>query len=163
MWFFIITYHIQENISYAFFDLTLHFLFFCQERQWCFCSSVTSCLQWKDTFPFYSGYLHATFFCFPNFSYLHIFCHQPSRNVSRLSPYFSPFFLAMQEHSKPLRESLTYYLCAHEEKELIMPEIRQIAYQHVSFCFHFFLGFCFYVAILHALFFFHHALYDCHF
>ncbi|XP_039777934.1 uncharacterized protein LOC120645215 isoform X2 [Panicum virgatum] len=36
-----------------------------------------------------------------------------------------------QEHSKPLRESLTYYLCAHEEKELIMPEIRQIAYQHV--------------------------------
>lgn len=25
------------------------------ERQWCFCSSVTSCLQWKDTFPFYSG------------------------------------------------------------------------------------------------------------
>ncbi|KAG2590202.1 uncharacterized protein LOC120675713 isoform X2 [Panicum virgatum] len=34
-----------------------------------------------------------------------------------------------QEHSKPLRESLTYYLCAHEN-ELIMLEIRQIAYQH---------------------------------
>ena len=92
-------------------------------------------------------------FCFSNFCYFANFSVQPSRNVSRLSPYFSPFFLAMQEHSKPLRESLTYYLCAHEEKDLIMPEIRQIAYQHVSFCFHFFLGFCFYVAILHALFF----------
>ena len=74
---FIITYHIQENISYAFFDLTLHFLFFCQERQWCFCSSVTSCLQWKDTFPFYSGYLHATFFAFQISAILQIFaCSQ---------------------------------------------------------------------------------------
>ena len=149
---FIITYHIQENISYAFFDLTPHFFFF---------PGTTV------VFLFFSYFLltmerHISIllrlptcylFCFSNFCYFANFCVQPSRNVSRLSPYFSPFFLAMQEHSKPLRESLTYYLCAHEEKELIMPEIRQIAYQHVSFCFHFFLGFCFYVAILHALFF----------
>ena len=36
-----------------------------------------------------------------------------------------------QEHAKALRESITYYLCTHEENELIMPEIKDIARQHV--------------------------------
>ncbi|XP_039854550.1 uncharacterized protein LOC120712749 isoform X2 [Panicum virgatum] len=35
-----------------------------------------------------------------------------------------------EEHAKPLRESITYYLCTHEENELIMPEIKDIARQH---------------------------------
>ncbi|KAG2563427.1 hypothetical protein PVAP13_8KG350910 [Panicum virgatum] len=35
-----------------------------------------------------------------------------------------------QEHAKPLRESITYYLCIHEENELIMPEIKDITRQH---------------------------------
>nr|XP_034570844.1 uncharacterized protein LOC117835599 [Setaria viridis] len=35
-----------------------------------------------------------------------------------------------QEHAKRLCESLTYYLCTHEENQLIMPEIRQIVEQH---------------------------------
>ncbi|KAG2563428.1 hypothetical protein PVAP13_8KG350910 [Panicum virgatum] len=35
-----------------------------------------------------------------------------------------------EEHAKPLRESITYYLCIHEENELIMPEIKDITRQH---------------------------------
>jgi hypothetical protein len=40
--------------------------------------------------------------------------------------------LCTQEHAKAQRESLTYYLCTHEENQLIMPEIRHIVKQHVS-------------------------------
>jgi len=40
-----------------------------------------------------------------------------------------------QEHAKALRESITYYLCTHEENELILPEIKYIAQQHVSVIF----------------------------
>jgi len=35
-----------------------------------------------------------------------------------------------EEHAKALRESITYYLCTHEENELILPEIKYIAQQH---------------------------------
>ncbi|KAG2652968.1 hypothetical protein PVAP13_1NG397600 [Panicum virgatum] len=47
--------------------------------------------------------------------------------------HFKEFFeppVHQQEHAKPLRESITYYLCTHEENELIMPEIKDIARQH---------------------------------
>ena len=40
-----------------------------------------------------------------------------------------------QEHAKALCESITYYLCTHEENELILPEIKYIAQQHVSVIF----------------------------
>ncbi|XP_039845823.1 uncharacterized protein LOC120705499 isoform X3 [Panicum virgatum] len=35
-----------------------------------------------------------------------------------------------EEHAKVLRESITYYLCTHEENELILPKIKYIAQQH---------------------------------
>ena len=47
-----------------------------------------------------------------------------------LAQFFEPP-VHQQEHAKPLRESITYYLCTHEENELIMPEIKDIARQHV--------------------------------
>jgi len=77
MWFLLL--HITFKKTYPMPSLTWHHIsfFFRQERQWCFCSSVTSCLQWKDTFPFYSGYLHATFFAFQISAILQIFaCSQ---------------------------------------------------------------------------------------
>jgi hypothetical protein len=37
-----------------------------------------------------------------------------------------------QEHAKPIREVITYYLCTHSENEAVMPQIKEIAAQYVS-------------------------------
>jgi hypothetical protein len=37
-----------------------------------------------------------------------------------------------QEHAKPIREVITYYLCTHSENEAVMPQIKNIAAQYVS-------------------------------
>ncbi|KAG2651749.1 hypothetical protein PVAP13_1NG457019 [Panicum virgatum] len=38
-----------------------------------------------------------------------------------------------QEHAKPIRESLTYYLCTHEDNEIVLLDIKNIACQHGIF------------------------------
>jgi hypothetical protein len=40
-------------------------------------------------------------------------------------------FIIIQEHAKPIREALTYYLCTHEDNQFLLPAIRDIAEQHV--------------------------------
>ena len=41
-------------------------------------------------------------------------------------------FLKNQNHAKPLRESLTYYMLAHPFNELMPPETKNILRKHVS-------------------------------
>jgi hypothetical protein len=52
------------------------------------------------------------------------------RSVDKM---FSNFSIPCREHAKPIRVALTYYLCTHEEIQLLLPAIHDIARQHVIF------------------------------
>ncbi|CAO2146162.1 unnamed protein product [Urochloa humidicola] len=47
-----------------------------------------------------------------------------------LSYHDNKRFQFKQEHAQPIRESLTYYICTHEENQIIMPQIKQVTQQY---------------------------------
>jgi len=57
--------------------------------------------------------------------------------------YSLPFFFQNQDHAKPIREMVTYYLCTHAENQIVIPEIKLITSRHVSIYIHLFFIFSF--------------------
>ena len=99
-------------------NILVTFYISCHQWQWGFCST-TSSVRWQDTFPLQRGY----FFVVVIVKCLHAYFLIKKQHHS-LAQFFEPP-VHQQEHAKPLRESITYYLCTHEENELIMPEIKK--------------------------------------
>ena len=102
-------------------------------------------------------------FCFSNFCYFANFCVQPSRNVSRLSPYFSPFFFGYAGTFKAIARIIDVLSVCPRGEGSDYARNKADCLSTCKFLLSFFSWFLFLCSHSTCSFFFHHALYDCHF